>query len=152
MADERLDGLNVAILVADGFEEGELTEPREALDQAGADTNVVSPKADRVRSWNFTDWGSDFPVDVPLEEADPDDFDEEELIDGERAKLSILTPGEQFLYEFDFGDGWLHLCTVGTVQIDPDSQLGIRPATPPCLLACSIASRIAFWIGTPPKA
>src|ERR1700704_6722469 len=75
MADERLDGLNVAILVADGFEEVELTEPRKALDQAGADTNVVSPKADRVRSWNFTDWGSDFPVDVPLEEADPDDFD-----------------------------------------------------------------------------
>jgi protease I len=75
MADERLDGLNVAILVADGFEEVELTEPREALDQAGADTNVVSPKADRVRSWNFADWGSYFPVDVPLEEADPDDFD-----------------------------------------------------------------------------
>jgi protease I len=75
MADERLDGLNVAILVADGFEEVELTEPRKALAQAGADTNVVSPKADRVRSWNFTDWGSDFPVDVPLEEADPDDFD-----------------------------------------------------------------------------
>lgn len=75
MADETLDGLNVAILVADGFEEVELTEPRKALDQAGADTNVVSPKADRVRSWNFTDWGSDFPVDVPLEEADPDDFD-----------------------------------------------------------------------------
>jgi protease I len=75
MADERLDGLNLAILVADGLEEVELTEPRKALDQAGADTNVVSPKADRVRSWNFTDWGSDFPVDVPLEEADPDDFD-----------------------------------------------------------------------------
>jgi protease I len=50
MADERLDGLNVAILVADGFEEVELTEPREALDQAGADTNVVSPKADRPRT------------------------------------------------------------------------------------------------------
>src|SRR6195256_3633588 len=75
MADERLDGLNVAILVADGFEEVEFTEPRKALDQAGADTNVVSPKADRVRSWNFTDWGSDFPVDGPLEEADPDGFD-----------------------------------------------------------------------------
>jgi protease I len=75
MADERLDGLNIAILVADGFEEVELTEPRKALDLAGADTNLVSPKANRVRSWNFTDWGSDFLVDVPLEEADPDDFD-----------------------------------------------------------------------------
>jgi len=75
MADERLDGLNIAILVTDGFEEVELTEPRKALDAAGADTNVVSPKADRARGWNFTDWGDDWPVDVALDDADPDDFD-----------------------------------------------------------------------------
>jgi len=47
MADETLEGLKVAILVTDGFEEVELTEPRKALDQAGADTSVVSPKATR---------------------------------------------------------------------------------------------------------
>ena len=75
MANERLDGLNVAILVTDGFEEVELTEPRKALDAAGADTNVVSPKSDRVRGWNFTNWGNDLSVDVTLEDADPDDFD-----------------------------------------------------------------------------
>jgi protease I len=75
MADERLNGVNIAILVTDGFEEVELTEPRKALDAAGAHTNVVSPKADRVRGWNFTDWGDDWPVDVALDVADPDDFD-----------------------------------------------------------------------------
>ena len=57
MAGETLQGMKVAILVTDGFEQVELTEPRKALDQAGADTRVVSPKDDEVRGWNFTDWG-----------------------------------------------------------------------------------------------
>jgi len=47
MANETVQGLKVAILVTDGFEEVELTEPRKALDQAGADTRVVSPRATR---------------------------------------------------------------------------------------------------------
>ena len=75
MADEALEGLNIAILVTDGFEQVELIRPREALDEAGATTNVVSPKADRVRGWNFTDWGDELPVDVRLDDAEPDDFD-----------------------------------------------------------------------------
>ena len=74
MAD-RLDGCRVAILVTDGFEEVELTRPRAALDEAGADTSIVSPKDGTVRSWRFTDWGQDFPVDVSLSDARPDDFD-----------------------------------------------------------------------------
>lgn len=75
MAESRLDGKRVAILVTDGFEEVELTEPRKALDASGAKTQIVSPKADRVRSWRFTDWGGEMPVDVPLDAARPDDFD-----------------------------------------------------------------------------
>lgn len=75
MADEALEGLNIAILVTDGFEQVELIRPREALDEAGATTNVVSPKTDRVRAWNFTDWGDELPVDVRLDDAEPDDFD-----------------------------------------------------------------------------
>ncbi len=56
MAEETLKGLKIAILVTDGFEQVELTEPRKALDQAGAETRVVvSPKAGRVRGWKFTD-------------------------------------------------------------------------------------------------
>jgi protease I len=68
-------GLKVAILVEDGFERVELVKPRKALDQAGAETRIVSPKNERVRSWNFTDWGEDFPVDIALDRAQPDDFD-----------------------------------------------------------------------------
>jgi hypothetical protein len=70
-----LNGLKVAILVTDGFEQVELVEPRKALDGAGAQTQIVSPKKDRVRGWKFTEWGDELPVDVPLENTRPDNFD-----------------------------------------------------------------------------
>ena len=71
---QNLSGLKVAILVTDGFERVELVEPRKALDEAGAETRVVSPKTDRARSWNFTDWGDEVKVDTPLANARPEDF------------------------------------------------------------------------------
>lgn len=75
MANDTLKGLDVAILVTDGFEQVELTEPRKALDEAGAMTKIVSPKGQRVRAWNFTDWGIELPVDLELDQAKPEDFD-----------------------------------------------------------------------------
>src|SRR3954452_11715645 len=71
-----LNNLKVAILVADGFEQKELAEPREALDEAGAQTLIVSPvEASEVQGWDHYDHADKFPVDVKLEDADPDDFD-----------------------------------------------------------------------------
>ena len=72
---ESLKGLKVAILVSDGFEQVELTEPRTALDEAGANTQIVSPKNGHVRAWKFNDWGTELPVDVKLEDAEPEHFD-----------------------------------------------------------------------------
>jgi protease I len=72
---ENLNGLKVAILVTDGFEQVELTEPRKALDQAGADTKVVSPKTGTVRGWNHTEPGGSLPVDETLDKAQPEKFD-----------------------------------------------------------------------------
>jgi protease I len=70
-----LKGKKVAILATDGFEQVELTEPRKALEAAGAETRVVSPKAGSIRGWKFTDWGDEVKVDQPLDQAQPDDFD-----------------------------------------------------------------------------
>ena len=75
MADSTLKGMKVAILVTDGFEQVELTEPRKALDETGATTKIVSPKHPRVRAWNFTNWSIELPVDVDLDQAKPEDFD-----------------------------------------------------------------------------
>jgi PfpI family intracellular protease len=75
VASNTLKGLNVAILVTDGFEKVELTRPRDALNEAGATTLIVSPKRGAVRSWNFTDWDQEMAVDVSLDEANAQDFD-----------------------------------------------------------------------------
>ena len=71
----KLDGKRVAILVAEGFEQVEMTGPRTALDEAGAKTSLVSPVKDEVQGWNHFDKADRFKVDVPLEQAKPGDFD-----------------------------------------------------------------------------
>ena len=70
-----LNNLKVAILVADGFEQAELTEPRKALDKAGAKTFIVSPVQHEVQGWKHYEHADKFPVEFLLQEADPDDFD-----------------------------------------------------------------------------
>ncbi len=65
----------VAILVTDGFEQVELTEPLDALNEAGATAHVIAPSGDWVRAWDRTDWGEEIPVDIPLERANPAGYD-----------------------------------------------------------------------------
>jgi protease I len=75
MAQRSLEGVKIAILATDGFEQAELTEPRRALQEAGADTEVVAPKAGRIRGWKSKEWGDEVRVDSTLEDADPKDYD-----------------------------------------------------------------------------
>jgi protease I len=70
-----LEGRKVAILVADGFEQVEMTEPRRALEDAGARTSIVSPADGHVQGWNHFDKGDQFPVDVKLDDAGAQAFD-----------------------------------------------------------------------------
>lgn len=72
---DNLKNKRVAILATDGFEYVELTEPRKALDEAGAKTEVVSPKEGKIKGWNKTDWGDSVKVDVPLQSANPNQYD-----------------------------------------------------------------------------
>ncbi len=70
-----LQGKKVAILVTDGFEQVELLEPRKALDEAGAKTQVISPAGKKVKGWNHKEWGNEVPVDISLDSAKADEFD-----------------------------------------------------------------------------
>lgn len=72
---EALKGKTIAMLVAPGFEQSEMTEPRKALQEAGAAVHLISPKKEEVRGWNHKGWGDDFPVDVTLLEARAEDYD-----------------------------------------------------------------------------
>ena len=75
MSQGKLNGLKVAILATDGFEQSELLEPRKALQDAGASTEVVAPKQGKIRGWNHTEWGQEIPVDRDLQNADPAEYD-----------------------------------------------------------------------------
>jgi protease I len=75
MAQAALQGLRVAILATDGFEQSELLEPKKALDAAGATTKVISPKDGEIRGWNHKDWGQLVKVDQTVNAADAQKFD-----------------------------------------------------------------------------
>ena len=75
MADKELDGLRIAILLTDGFEQVEMTGPRAALDAVGATTTLVSPKSDSVQGMHHDQKGDTFPVELNLDNASAQDFD-----------------------------------------------------------------------------
>jgi protease I len=72
---QNLKGKKVAILVENGFEQIELTSPKQALEQAGAKTEIISPQSGKVKGWEHTDWGQEFPVDVSIEQANANNYD-----------------------------------------------------------------------------
>lgn len=71
----KLTGKKVAILLADGFEQSEMTSPRKALEDAGAVALIISPNTDSVKGWNHSEWGDTFDVDIPLKKAIAGEFD-----------------------------------------------------------------------------
>jgi protease I len=134
MAD--LKGVKVAILVTDGFEQVELTEPRKALDKAGAATHIVSPKHGKVRGWKFTEWGDDLPVDLPLERARPQDFDALLLPGGviNPDKLRIEPKAVDFVKAFFLaGKPVAAICHGPWTIIEADGARGRRIASWPSL-------------------
>jgi protease I len=70
-----LNGLRVAILATDGFEEAELVEPRRALDGAGAKTVLIAPKSGKLQAMKHHDKSGTVKVDMTLDQADPAEFD-----------------------------------------------------------------------------
>lgn len=64
----------IAILATDGFEEVELTSPKEAMEKEGFKVEVVSLKSGKIKSWDGDNWGKDFEVDKTLEEVSAKDY------------------------------------------------------------------------------
>jgi protease I len=70
-----LKGKRIAILATNGVEESELVEPRKALDNAGAKTELISPASGKIQAMNHKAQGDTFEVDLPLDEANAEDYD-----------------------------------------------------------------------------
>lgn len=75
MAEKRLDGMRVAILATDYFEESELEEPRRALSEEGADTKIISIKPGQITAFQHDKKGAPYRVDLTLDQAKTEDFD-----------------------------------------------------------------------------
>ncbi|WDF56309.1 type 1 glutamine amidotransferase domain-containing protein [Mucilaginibacter sp. KACC 22063] len=71
----RLENKKVAILTEEGFEQVELTEPKKALEEAGATVHVISPKTGSIKAWDKDHWGIEITVDKQLSDVNPDDYD-----------------------------------------------------------------------------
>ncbi|MGE3908810.1 MAG: type 1 glutamine amidotransferase domain-containing protein [Chloroflexota bacterium] len=99
----RLNGMRVAIMVADDFEQVEMTEPRKALDQAGANTVLVAPKPGKVQGFNHDTKADSFAVDQTLDQANPDDFDAVLLPGGALNAdfLRVQPKAQDFVRKFD---------------------------------------------------
>jgi protease I len=146
--EQSLKGKKVAILVADGFEQVELTEPRKALDAAGAQTRIVSPKKDKVRGWNMTNWGEEVKVDVPLEQAKPEEFDALLLPGG------VMNPDTLRMDEsavdfaaafFEAGKPVASICHGPWMVIETGAAMGRRIAAWPSLKT-DLANAGAEWV------
>jgi len=75
MAQKTLDGLRVAIVATNDFELVELTEPRKALDEAGATTTVIAPEAGSIQGMKHDVKTEKIKVDKTLDEVDAEQFD-----------------------------------------------------------------------------
>ncbi|NJP31188.1 type 1 glutamine amidotransferase domain-containing protein [Micromonospora thermarum] len=75
MAATTLQGKRIAFLAADGVEEVEYVQPREAVEQAGATVELVSPKPGEIQSFNHLDQSKTYPVDVAAGDADAGRYD-----------------------------------------------------------------------------
>jgi protease I len=73
--DQSLSGMNIAILVTDGFEQIEFTDPRHAFEQQGASIKVISSKPGQVQGFHHDTKADQFNVDLSFAEADPKEFD-----------------------------------------------------------------------------
>jgi len=70
-----VNGKKVAILTENGFEEVELTSPKRALEEAGAIVHIISPQKETVKAWDTDHWSIELPVDVVLDDANPEEYD-----------------------------------------------------------------------------
>jgi protease I len=132
----RLEGMRVAILVENMFEQIELTEPRKTLDQQGAQTVLVSPQSDRVQGMNHDDKGDAFDVDLPLDRANPQEFDALLLPGGvtNPDRLRVNGKAMQFVRSFvDAGKPIAAICHGPWSLVEVDAVRGRRVTSWPSL-------------------
>ena len=123
----KLAGKRIAILAADGFEQVELEKPKQALEQAGATTNIISPTEGEIQGMNHADKGDKFQVDLALENARPEEFDALMLPGGLMNPDTLRTDGQALSFVrhfFSTGKPVAAICHAAWVLIDAEVVKG----------------------------
>ena len=148
MARGKLDGVKVVILATDGFEQSELLEPRKALQQAGATTEVIAPEGGKIRGWNHTEWGQEVGVDKELQHANPAHYDALVLPGGvmNPDKLRAIPEAVSFAKSFfDAGKPVAAICHGPWTVVEAGAAKGHRMTSWPSLKT-DIRNAGADWV------
>lgn len=144
----RLTGKRIAALVADGFEEIELTDPVNALKAQGAEVDIIVPGGETARAWDHTDWGATIRADAGIEEADPTRYDALLLPGGVMSPdhLRMDERAVSFVRAFvDLGKPIAAICHGPWTLINADAVRGRRVTSYPSLQA-DLENAGADWV------
>lgn len=143
-----LHGKRVAILATDGFEQSELEKPRAALEEAGAETEVVSPQHNEIWAWDKDHIGDRVKVDVSLEDAEPDEYDALLLPGGvmNPDKLRILPAAVKFARAFfESGKPVAAICHGPQILINAEVVRGRKLTSYPAIKT-DLINAGAHWV------
>ncbi|MEO8292605.1 MAG: hypothetical protein ABI635_05660 [Actinomycetota bacterium] len=101
-----------------------LVSPQHTFRQLAEAINAAFARWDLGHLYAFT---LEDGTRIGIPQLDDDDLDER---DAARTKIARRTEDEVFTYEFDFGDGWMHRCTVLEAGVQPEDVYGVRPKGP----------------------
>jgi protease I len=145
----KLDGRKIAILVAnEGIEQVELTEPRKALEQAGATVELLAPEAGEAQAFNHLDKGDAFPVDRAVGAADAGDYDGLMLPGGVANPDNLRTHEEAVAFVrafFEAGKPVAAICHAPWTLVEADVLKG-RTLTSWPSLQTDIRNAGATWV------
>jgi protease I len=147
MANE-LQNKRVAVLAEHGFEQSELTEPKKALEQAGATVEVISPQASKIKGWQKGNWGDEIQVDRTLDDAKAEQYDALLLPGGvmNPDKLRLHEKAIQFIRHFvDTGKPIAAICHGPWPLIDAGGVKGRKMTSWPSLKT-DLTNAGAQWV------
>lgn len=143
-----LHGRRVAFLATDGVERVELVEPWKAVQDAGGRPELISPRPDRITSFDRLDPGETFPVDVEVAGADPDAYDALVLPGGVANPDQLRTDSDAVAFVRAFVDGGrpvAAICHAPWLLVEADAVEG-RTLTSYPSLATDLRNAGATWV------
>lgn len=145
---DRLTGRRVAILATDGVEGIELSEPRRALQEAGAVVDLLAPRSGSILSMDHLDRSEPLAVDRPVSEADPQAYDGLVLPGGvvNADKLRINTAAVRFVRTFLESGGPIGVICHGAWILIETGLLGGRTLTSYPTLRTDLENAGARWV------